>query len=138
MRVMLVCTMLVLTLTGCATKTDTANSTPQQGGGQQGKGDFSTPKAAVETFIAAAAARDADLLSQSVADSAAGEFAKLRDKTAGQEDLDGIAQLMQGGEITDVQVDEPKGAAVVAVKLKSRDERIKLSKAAAGWKIVDF
>jgi hypothetical protein len=139
MRVILFYAMLVMTLTGCATRTDTGTTTPQPGGtGRQAKGDFSTPKAAVETFIAAAAARDADLLSQSVADNASGEFAKLRDKTAGQEDLDGLAQLLQGGEITDVKVDEPNSAAVVAVKLKSRYERIKLTRAVAGWKIVDF
>ena len=137
--VILALMILAVMLAGCTTKAGTGAPTAQPGGnGQPAKGDFSTPRAAVETFIAAAAARDADVLSQSIADSAAGEFARLREKTAGKEDLDGIAQLLQGGGVTDVKIDEPNGTAVVAVKLRSRDERIQLTKAGSGWKIVDF
>jgi hypothetical protein len=139
MRLFFLYTILLLTLSGCTSKTNTGTTAPAPGGGErQARGDFSTPRTAVETFIAAAAAHDADLLSQCIADTAPGEFAKLRDQKAGKDDLDDLAQLMQGGEITDVKEDAPNNAAVVAVKLKEREERIRLTKALAGWKIVDF
>jgi hypothetical protein len=129
----------MISLIGCGPRTDPGNPTPQQGNAaSKDKGDFSTPKAAVETFIAAAAARDADLLSRCIADTAPREFAKLRDRTASKEDLDGLAKLMRGGVITGVTADDGKGTAVVEVKLETRNERIRLTRATDGWKVVDF
>ena len=100
--------------------------------------DFSTPKAAVQTFIHAAQARDAELLSRCVHDKAAGEFAGLRKKTATRAELDGLAELFQGAEITGVGPGETKDTAVVNVKLKPRKESITVGRTADGWKIIDF
>ena len=102
------------------------------------KGDFSTPASAVETFIAAGVARDLDLLSQVFSSDAPAEFDFLRNKTASNEELDGLAAFVEGAEITGVRISNDQTAAVVAVKFRSRDEEISLIKTVDGWKIVDF
>jgi hypothetical protein len=101
-------------------------------------GDFSTPTVAVKTFIAAAAARDAEILSRCFDESAPGEFAKLRDKSASQEDLDGLAMFVDGAQVMEERIEPGEMTAVVSVKLQTRDEEFKLAKTADGWKIVDF
>ena len=102
------------------------------------KGDFSTPRAAVETFFAAAAARDADLLSRCFASNAPKEFDKLRKKQLSKRELNGMAEDFGGGKVIGVGQDEQRGETRVAVRLRSRDERISMVKTAGGWKILDF
>jgi hypothetical protein len=101
-------------------------------------GDFSTPQAAVQTFIAASAARDLDLLSRCFAEGAPREFDGLRKKTATPEELDQLVEFMQGARITDVRINDSAGTAVVDVKLTSRDEHMSMRKIDTGWKLVDF
>lgn len=116
----------------------TATSTPgsNTSGATKAKGDFSTPKAAVETFIAASASRDADLISQCFAAESPGEFRKLREKTASPKELDELAEFTQGAQVGDAQ--EKGDSALVKVKFNKRDEEISMTKTSDGWKIVDF
>jgi len=138
------CLMLVL-MVGCSlsgsnnhnTSNGSANSnSSDKSGAGKSKGDFSSPKAAVYTFIAAGANRDAEMLSQCFDSESPGEFRKFREKTASQKDLDGLAEFVSGAQITDVK--ESGDRAVVSVKFKARDEEISLKKSAGGWKILDF
>lgn len=103
----------------------------------EAQGDFSTPRAAVQTLIAGATSRNVDLLSKCFADGAPDEFAPLRSKTAAQKDLDDLATLFQGATVTNEQIKGDRKA-VVSVKLESRDEEIELTKTAAGWQVVEF
>jgi hypothetical protein len=99
------------------------------------KEDFSTPTAAVETFFAAAAARDADVLSRCFADGPQ-EFDPFRKKQLTSSDLDHIAKQFGVGKVIGAKQDENK--AVVAVKLATRDEEMKMLKVGGNWKIYDF
>lgn len=114
---------------------NTANSSSTSGAAKA-KGDFSTPKAAVDTFITAAERRDVDLLSQCFDADSAGEFRKLREKTASQKELDDLATFAQGAQVVDVK--EKGDRALVSVKFKERNEEIAMKKSAGGWKILDF
>lgn len=100
------------------------------------KGDFSTPRAAVETFIAAGTNRDADLVSQCFDAESPVEFRKLREKTASQKEMDELADFVRGAQIKDVK--ETGDRAVVSVIFKQRNEEISMKKSASGWKILDF
>ena len=122
---------LVVTVTmwGCASS---------GGVGRASKGDFSSPRTAIDTFIAAGSARDVELLSQCFADNAAGEFDDLRNKTASQENLEELAEFVEGANITGVTITENQNTAVVKVEFRSRNEQIYMTRTAAGWKIVDF
>lgn len=152
MRSLLVpCGIAVLLLSGCnANNANVSNSTSNSNnttnssnakssdtsGAAKSKGDFSTPKAAVETFIAASGARDADLISRCFAAESAGEFRKLREKTASPKELDELGEFTQGGQVLDAK--EKGDSALVSVKFNKRDEQIAMTKTADGWKIVDF
>lgn len=105
---------------------------------EQGNAGFATPKAAMETFCTAAAARDLESLSRCFADNAPREFDGLRQKTATPEELDELAGFMHGASVTDVRINESAATAVVDVKLSSRNEHISMRKTDTGWKIVDF
>jgi hypothetical protein len=100
------------------------------------RGDFSTPKSAVETFITAGLNKDADLLSQCFHPDSPGEFRKLREKTSSAKDLDELATFVRGAEIVDVK--EKGDSAVVSVVFKSRNEEIRMKKSEGDWKILDF
>jgi hypothetical protein len=102
------------------------------------KADFSTPKAAIETFFAAAAARDLDMLSLCFANTAPAEFDGLRKKTASKTELDQLAEFVLGATVANVDMSPNETTATVAVRFRSRDERIQLTKTAKGWRIVDF
>lgn len=141
------CSLALLLLTGCNSSSNNSNASNSTSNSNnatssntsvaaKAKGDFSTPKAAVETFIAAATSRDADLLSQCFDASGPNEFRKLREKTASQKDLDGLATFAQGAQVLDTK--EKGDLARVSVKFKERDEEITMKKSADGWKIVDF
>lgn len=145
MRRILVCCLLLPLMIGCAlsssnnTKNSNRITDPDIAGnpaGAKAKGDFSSPRAAVETFIAAGANRDADLLSQCFDADSPGEFRKLREKTASQKDLDELADFVRGAQVTDVK--EAGDRAVVSVKFTKRNEEISMKKSAGGWKILDF
>ncbi|MDX1946513.1 MAG: hypothetical protein SFU86_14020 [Pirellulaceae bacterium] len=100
------------------------------------KPDFSNPKIAMQTFIAAAQARDVDVLSTCFHEKAPAEFAPFVKKTASKKELDGFAEFLKGAEITGVE--EMGERAVVKVKLRSRDESISVGKTVGGWKVIDF
>ena len=143
MRTTLVC-LILLSMLGCSLRnsnninTSNRNNSQSSGtsGGGNAKSDFSSPRAAVETFIAAGANRDADLLSQCFDADSPGEFRKLREKTASQKDLDELADFVKGAQITDVK--ELGDKAIVSVAFKARHEQINMKKSASGWKILDF
>jgi hypothetical protein len=99
------------------------------------KEDFSTPRAAVETFFAAAAARDADVLSRCFGDGPK-EFEPLRKRQLGKADLDHMAAEFGVGKV--VSVEQGENAAFVMVKLRSRDEKIEMTRIGNAWKISDF
>ena len=157
MRSLLVpCGLALLLLTGCssgnsngsnstgnsANTTGSTNTTSSTTGSNttssttKAKGDFSTPKAAVETFIAAGTARDADLISRCFDAGSPGEFRKLREKTASPKELDELAEFVKGGQVLGSK--ETGDTALVSVKFSKRDEEIEMKKSADGWKIVDF
>ncbi|WP_295436985.1 hypothetical protein [uncultured Thiodictyon sp.] len=114
-----------------------AAAAPRSPGAAPAAGNFSTPRAAVQTLIAAATARNGELLSHCFADSAAEEFTSLRSQTASQKDLDDLATLFQGATVTDEQIKDDRHA-TVSVKLSARSEEIALTKTADGWQVVDF
>ena len=129
---------LVFGLLGCGKKDagNGAGTDPGAGGDKPPAADFSTPSKAVETFIRAGAAKDAETLSQCFAVESSREFKELRDKSATVEQLDELAGLLAGGPVTGEALNGDQ--ATVSVKLSSRDERIALTKGEGGWKIVDF
>lgn len=77
--------------------------------------DFSSPRSAVDTLIAVAAARDADLLSKCFAETAAKEFTPLRTRAASAKDLDDLAALFAGAAVTGDKV-KANRMAVVSVR----------------------
>ena len=99
--------------------------------------DLSTPTAAVETMIAAAATKDVDTLAECFATDAAEEFDSLKTKTASDEMLLELAEFMSGGTVTGEKISADGTQAVVEAKL-GRDEQITVTKTDAGWKVVDF
>ena len=116
---------------------DSAGSANLKPEGPAASGSFDSPEATIKTLIAAAIARDLDLLSQCFSGEAPGEFGAIVNKTASDEELDSFAEFFTGAKITGSQtVEEDK--AVVDVKLTSRDEKISLVKTADGWKVLDF
>jgi len=137
-KALLSCGVMLLLVLGCnygdTKKTDNANNSNSSD--TKSKGDFSTPKAAVETFIMAAQNKDLDLLSKCFDVGSPGEFRPFREKTATQKELDSISEFAQGATVTDVK--ESGNNAVVMVKFKKRDEEISMKKTADGWKILDF
>jgi len=145
MRSILVCCLTLLLTTACSLTSSNSNNssngssnsnTSDKSGAGKSKGDFSSPKAAVYTFIAAGTNRDAEMLSQCFDPEGPGEFRKYREKTASQKDLDGLAEFVNGAQITDAK--ESGDRAVVSVKFKARNEEISMKKSAGGWKILDF
>jgi len=100
------------------------------------KEDFSTPRAAVETFFAAAAARDADLLSRCFGDTGPSEFDQIRKKQVPSDGLDHMAKLFGVGKV--LKVEQGSNDAFVDVKLSTRDERITMKRVGNKWVIDDF
>lgn len=114
------------------------------------KSDFSTPRATAETFLAAAQARDVELLSQCMASEVkmVKRFnVQLRDKTLSPQELDLLAQVVDGAQIIDQKLDEEAGRSDVRIKFGnvSTDNKIsnrpidklQMKKTADGWKIYD-
>ena len=118
------------------TSAQAARGSASQGATAKFKEDFSTPRAAVETFFAAAAARDADVLSRCFSEDSPREFESARKKQIPSEGLDHLAKEFGVGKVVDVKQNETK--AVVEVKLNSRDETIHMVMTVGGWKIRDF
>lgn len=143
MRSLLVtCSLVLLFMSGCNLLSSNKNGHVDNGNnsnnasGAKAKGDFSTPKAAVETFIKAGTNRDADLLSQCFHPDSPGEWRKYREKTLSAKQLDETATELRGAEVTDVK--ETGETAVVKVTFKERKEEISMKKSGSGWKILDF
>lgn len=142
------CCLAALLFIGCnsqrsynSSNTGSANSSnnesnPAYANRAKPKGDFSTPKAAVETFIMAGTNRDANLLSQCFHPESPGEFRKLREKTSSAKDLDEMANFVRGARIVDVK--EKGDSAVVSVVFRERSEEISMKKSEGDWKILDF
>ena len=85
------------------------------------QGDFSTPRAVVETLIKAAANRDVELISLCFRYSS-GDFRPYRDMTATKEEMDSLATFWRGAKVVGVKnIDER--AADVIVKLSGGDEK---------------
>jgi hypothetical protein len=119
-----------------ANQNPTGAAPPNEGNLPIAAGDFSTPKASIQTFISAAASKNVDLLSKCFADDAAEEFKAIRNKSANQKDLDDLAEMFKGATIEGEETSGTKST--VKVKLQTRAEEIELSKSANGWKILDF
>lgn len=142
MRSLLVyCSLALLLLIGCNSpgSYNLSNSNANNSNNAsraRAKGDFSTPKATVETFITAGSNKDADLLSQCFHAESPGEFGKLREKTTSAKELDELATFVQGAMVGDVQ--EKGDSAVVSVAFKKRNEKISMKKSGNDWKILDF
>ena len=136
------CCLVLLLFSGCNSPSSNNTGTvangnnPTSTSGAKAKGDFSTPKGAVETFILAGTNRDADLLSQCFHPDSPGEFRKFREKSMSAKDLDETATFVRGAEVTDVR--ETGDRAVVKVTFKQRNEEISMKKSGADWKILDF
>jgi len=99
---------------------------------------FTTPEAAIETFLAAAATRDLERLSQCFADNAPREWDRLRNKTAGKQELDQLAEFVQGALVGDAKLSPDGITATVPVRFRARNEIIKMINTVNGWRIVDF
>lgn len=103
------------------------------------RADFSTPRAAVETFIAASANRDVDLLSRCFDVNSAEEFSIFREKTVSREMLNDMATPARASEILSISPERDRDDVVtVNVKFGERNLRMVVRKSDAGWKIVDF
>lgn len=127
--------LVLATLGGCQTG-DKANS---QNGVAKKPNDtalFAQPEIAVETFFRAAATADIELLSRCFAPNCEEEFNVLREKTATEEHLKELADLVAGATIGKAEV--VNEAAYVPVKFSDRDEEIELVRTDSGWKIVGF
>lgn len=114
----------------------TSAAPPTEGNLPIAAGDFSSPKASIQTFISAATTKNVDLLSKCFGDDAAEEFKALKNKTATQKDLDELAEMFNGAKVEGEETSGTKST--VSVKLQSRSEEIELSKTGDGWKILDF
>lgn len=146
MRSISVIALLGLMVLGCNFSTGNNNnngngnngndSSKNSGGSSSAKGDFSTPKAALETFFRAGANRDAELLSQCFDPSGPGEFRAYREKTATAKQMDQMAEFVQGAEF--LSAEERGDEALAQVKFKERDEKIKMKRTDGRWRIVDF
>lgn len=108
------------------------------GGGVSAASPFATPQAVVETFIRAGVERDAETLSKCFALNSAGEFRKIREKQMTKAELDDLASFVEGASVNGAQMGAGDERAIVAVRFRSRDERITVTKTPDGWKIVDF
>lgn len=151
LRSIAACGLIALLLTGCSSQlssnsrsadnsrnADNSNSDsgPAYANRAKPRGDFSTPKAAVETFIRAGTNRDADLLSQCFHPKSPGEFRKFREKTSSAKELDDLSTFVRGAEVIDVK--ENGDSAVASVAFKERNEKISMKKSAGDWKVLDF
>jgi len=101
--------------------------------------DFSTPEAAVETFIQACEDNDLDLMSECFSENASQEFESVRDKTIKSRDLARLTRRFKGGRLG---AKEKIGSTAVSVDVtpKGRDtiEVIILHKEDGKWKIRTF
>lgn len=146
MRTVLAIALLGLMVLGCSFSTGNNinnsgningnDNAKNNGGGSSAKGDFSTPKAALETFFRAGASKDAELLSQCFDPSSPGEFRAYREKTATAKQMDQMAEFVQGAEF--LSAEERDDLALAQVKFKERDEKIKMKRTDGKWRIVDF
>jgi len=121
------------------------------GGGPAGPADFRDPYAAVRTFLAAVAAKDADRLAESVALRAPTEaserykkvFEAILEGTLAPEDLDQIAKKFEGMTITSQNQAKSSGRLGIIVgkagqkgEILQRTITVRIEK--SGWKVVDI
>lgn len=91
-----------------------------------------SPEATVNTLIKACAARDKAAVAACFAKTAEGEFKRIVDLTAPDDEWNGLFEFFRGATVTGASGD------VVAVKLTTRDEEINLVKEGAAWKVAGF
>lgn len=113
------------------TQTPAASATPAAA-----ELDLSTPEAGAKAFVEAAQKMDKEMLSKCVSESAAGEFQGLRTGEVPDDELKGLAEMMNGAEVGEAKVEGDK--AQVAVKLTERDETFTMMKGESGWTLLDF
>ncbi|MBL4847855.1 MAG: hypothetical protein JKY65_20255 [Planctomycetes bacterium] len=97
---------------------------------------FATPRAAVESFVAACAAGDLKAVGACFSAKAPGEFKTLRDGSVPPGDFKQLCDLFEGAVIGEAKIRGER--AKVPVALKSRKESLSLVKEAQGWRILDF
>ncbi|MFH1437136.1 MAG: hypothetical protein ABIJ56_15620 [Pseudomonadota bacterium] len=103
--------------------------------------DFSTPEAAVNTFIRGAAKKDIDILSQCFSSDAEKEFAGILEKDASEKDLVELEQMFGRASVTETVMKAGGTSAAVKVKLEWEgrpDETLNVVKEGSGWKIQGF
>jgi PBP1b-binding outer membrane lipoprotein LpoB len=100
------------------------------------KADFTNAKTAVDTFVAAAQAKDLEALSQCFDPANPGEFQSLIDKTATENQLQKLASHFEGAKVMTVQANGDDATARVSIQ--GGEEDIQIKKTASGWKIINF
>jgi hypothetical protein len=102
------------------------------------QGDFSTPRAVVETLIKAAVNRDVELISLCFR-YASGEFRPYRQRTATQQEMDSLATFWRGAKVVDVKSIDEKRAQVIVKLLEGDEKSIAVMRTEGGdWTIVSY
>lgn len=113
----------------------------------QNKEDFSSPDGVVQTFIDAGMNKDQEILSKCFSENSPGEWDKFRNKSLSGQELEELKEFVDGAKITGLEKGKirlgrrrgsRKNQAVVLVKFKSRDEKIRVVRKDHRWYIVDF
>ena len=103
--------------------------------------DFSTPEAAVSTFIRGAAKKDIEILSQCFSSDAEKEFHAIIAKDVSEKDLGELEQMFGRASVTEAVMKAGATSAAVKVKLEWEgrpDETLNVVKEGADWKIQGF
>jgi len=102
------------------------------------KPDFSTPRAAAETFIRAMQTRDVETLARCYNTSVVGENHATMLEIIKQWPLDGYARVFAGARVADVKISERNAhRAAVTVRFADGDtERLTLAEGPSGWNLV--
>lgn len=100
------------------------------------KANFTNPKTAVDTFVAAVQNQDIEVLSQCFDPETPSEFQSFINKSTDPRELEKLAAHFDGATVTEVKsVGE---TAIANVTFKSGDSEIQLKKTSNGWKILTF
>ena len=103
--------------------------------------DFSTPEAAVGTFIRGCAEKDVEILSQCFSNDAEKEFSGIIAKEVNEKDLNELEQMFGRASVTEAVMKAGGMSAAVKVKLEWEgrpDETLTVVKEGADWKIQGF
>lgn len=96
----------------------------------------------MRTFFAAAAAKDAGLLSKCFSSNAPGEFQAIVNRSLAEEDLEEIKACFGNGRITGCDLAAAPTRAVVHILFQRRgseaEEHLDMVKEGDEWKLLDF